>query len=531
MPRTLLIVSGMAALALVAAIPIALRHMRAEIGMTNRHGVRATLAAAAAMLMGGHAAAALAVPPTSFGVTLSPPSYYRETRMLANLASAANWGASDRHQIGADEVDKDGNVKKLLPGTTLTRLLTPPNLGARPQVRCTWKGKGEIKAAGRAAQNVQYGAGSLTFTMNADPAHGALAQLKLLSVDPSDPIRDIDCREAGLPADARFDPHYVASLRGFRVIRFMDWQGSNFNAPVTWATRHLPNGIDNMVADGVAIEDMVALARETGAEPWFNMPWNSDDDYYEHFARMVHDNLPADRTVYVELGNEVWNHAFKVAGQAQREGQAANLSSNPNEAGLRRYAQRLAHVMDIWKKVYADRPGRLVRVATCQNGAWCAKTVLSFQDTARHVDAMATAPYFGYRLNSMTFASPDELFAALDPEIERTLQDALAVKAVAAQFGKRYITYEAGQHLIFKDIGFEQRVERDPRMYDAYMKYMNFWRTRIGDLMMLYSSSGSISKYGGWGLIEYIGQPLSEAPKMRAVRDQMALIQGAKTAH
>ncbi|MBW8882622.1 MAG: hypothetical protein JF615_14730, partial [Asticcacaulis sp.] len=195
----MLIVLGVAALILLAALPIARRHMQAEAGMTNRHGVRATLATLGAMLVGGHSTAALSVPPTSIGVTLSPPSYYRGTRMLANLASGANWGASDRHQIGADEVDKDGNVKKLPPGTSLGRILTAPNLGAHPQVRCTWKGKGEVKIAGHAAQNVNYGTGSFTFTMNADPAHSQLARLNVLSSDPSDPIRDIDCREASLP--------------------------------------------------------------------------------------------------------------------------------------------------------------------------------------------------------------------------------------------------------------------------------------------------------------------------------------------
>jgi len=210
---------------------------------------------------------------------------------------------------------------------------------------------------------------------------------------------------------------------------------------------------------------------------------------------------------------------------------AASLSGDGNKAGLLRYAQRLAHVMDIWKKVYADRPGKLVRVATCQNGDWCAKTVLGYEDTARHVDAMATAPYFGARLNSQTFASPDDMFAVLDGEIDRTLGFAMQVKAVAAQYGKRYIAYEGGQHLIFKDLAFEQKIERDPRMYDAYKKYLDFWRAQIGDTIMLYNSSGSIGRYGAWGLVEYVGQPLSEAPKMRAVQDQIALTQNGKSAH
>jgi len=502
--------------------------------MTNRHGVHAALAAMAAMLTGANSAAALPIPPTTIGVSLSGPTYYSKARALANLAAGSNWFATDHHPLGPDEIDTEGNVKKLLPGIGLSRILTPPNLGVKnPTIRCTWKGKGILKPGGKRAQSVRYGDNGFTFALNNDatPEDAVVVSLNLTAIDASDPLRDIDCRETTMPASARIDPLYVASLRGFKIIRFMDWQNSNANAPVTWATRHLPTAIDTTSGDGVAIEDMIALTKETGADPWFNMPYNADDDYYERFARLVHDTLPPDRIIYVELGNEVWNHAFKVAGQAQREGVATALAADGNKAGLFRYAQRLAHVMDIWKKAYADRPGKLVRVATCQNSDWCAGTVLGFGDTARHVDAMATAPYFGARLNGTVFASADEMFAALDGEIDRTLGLAMQVKAVAAQYGKRYITYEGGQHLIFKDLAFEQQVERDPRMYDAYKKYLDFWRTHIGDVITLYCSSGGISRYGGWGLVEYPGQPLSEAPKMRAVQEAIAISQSGKTAH
>ena len=501
--------------------------------MTNRHGVRATLAAVGAMLVGTQAADAAAVPPTRIGVSLSAPAYYRKARSLANLAAASNWYASDHHKLGPDEVDKDGNVKRLLPGVTLSRVMTPPNFGTRSAtIRCVWKGKGDLKVGGR-IQNMRAASNGLTFLFqNGDPGGPKVqAQLKLSAIDPADPIRDIDCRETDLPATARFDPQYVESLRGFKVIRFMDWQQANLNAPVTWATRHLPNGIDNISGDGVAIEDMVALSKETGADPWFNVPWNADDDYYERFARLVHDTLPAERTVYVELSNEVWNHRFKASQQAMQEGTAEGLDPEPWKAGLLRYAQKLSHVMDIWAKVYADRPGKLVRIAACQNGKVCATMVLGYGDTARHVDALATAPYFGGRLNKTVYASPDELFAALGPEIDRTLDYAQQAKAIAAQYGKRYIAYEGGQHLTFKDLDFLQKVERDPRMYDAYKAYFEGWRTKVGDTLVLYGSSGEIGRFGAFGLIEYVGQPLADAPKMRAVRDEIARLGQRDSAH
>ncbi len=43
------------------------------------------------------------------------------------------------------------------------------------------------------------------------------------------------------------------------------------------------------------------------------------------------------------------------------------------------------------------------------------------------------------------------------------------------------------------------------------------WQRDIGDLMTLLSDVSPISKYGAWGLQEYVGQPLRDAPKAKAV--------------
>ena len=62
-------------------------------------------------------------------------------------------------------------------------------------------------------------------------------------------------------------------------------------------------------------------------------------------------------------------------------------------------------------------------------------------------------------------------------------------------------------------------------MYADYKRYLSIWRTRIGDTIMLYDSVQPVVRTGAWGLLEYLGQPLGEAPKMRATLDA---IQGAR---
>jgi hypothetical protein len=56
-------------------------------------------------------------------------------------------------------------------------------------------------------------------------------------------------------------------------------------------------------------------------------------------------------------------------------------------------------------------------------------------------------------------------------------------------------------------------------MYEAYKRYLSDWRSKIGDTLTLYAATGSISQYGSWGMREYPGQSLDQAPKWRAAQE------------
>ena len=92
---------------------------------------------------------------------------------------------------------------------------------------------------------------------------------------------------------------------------------------------------------------------------------------------------------------------------------------------------------------------------------------------------------------------------------------------VANKFGKRYIAYEAGQHVVKPDdLLLTTKIQRDPRMYDVYKRYIDDWRSRVGDTLTLFANVGGIGPFGAWGLSEHSGQPVSEAPKLRAVLEE-----------
>ncbi|MEE4453630.1 hypothetical protein [Novosphingobium resinovorum] len=463
------------------------------------------------------------VPETTVGINLFGPQTYNRQQVFANLIAQSEWfqsRGSGWTPMPADRLDAAGWVLRLDPGQTAPRPLVLPDAPFRPAfVRCTFLGSGEITAGG-VARVIGQGAHSIDLRLTPLGAEDEGAWIELVRTDPVDPVRAIDCRKAGTPAGVRFDPDFLRFAADFGVIRFMDWQRVNDNPRIAWNARARPQQASQVGAGGVSAEDMVDLANAVHADPWFVMPYHADEAYLRGFARLVHDRLDPDARVYVEFGNEIWNDGFAAARDARAEGLARGLGEgDPIRAGMERYAERMTAAMRVWTQVFADRPGALIRVCATQHAnPELARVVLGFRDSAEWVDALATAPYIWLDLAGYRSTDADRVFAALPGAVDRTLDMAAENRAIAIAHGKRYIAYEGGQHLVTPDIDLARAVQRDPRMARAYTRYLTGWRDRFGDTLTLYASTAPIAWYGSWGLREYAGQPLAEAPKYDALR-------------
>jgi hypothetical protein len=125
----------------------------------------------------------------------------------------------------------------------------------------------------------------------------------------------------------------------------------------------------------------------------------------------------------------------------------------------------------------------------------------------------------------------DRLLAECQKDIHERRVEIRQHREIAGRLGLQLLAYEGGQHLVA--IGQNRKnqqlmrlliqANRHPAMYDLYREYLSVWNAETqGGLMCLYYSCGEPAQSGSWGLSEYDGQPLSEAPKYRAVVEMLA---------
>ena len=521
-------VLGTMAALVVAQTPALRERVRMEVEAMAPSPVKRVAAAVLAWFaVSGTAVSAVPTgplpPPPPMRIGINPPAigYGGGSAVpFANLTMGSSWLDAHWAALAEQYEDKDGNILSLPAGGYAQRFVSIPEVGpAGIEVQCTWAGSGTLGVAGP-VQVLASGHGSLRFHAARHRGQPDAPYLILGSVDPSRPFRDLDCRDARLARSVRFRPEFLQTMRGYRVMRFMDWQNANANPAVTWAERHTPAG-NRTDRDGVSIEDMLALAREVGADPWFVMPWNADNNYLAHFARAVRDMLPPERHVYVEVGNEVWNDMFAVARQASFEGHSRGMGDG-QQGGARRYAQRTGEVMRVWEAAFAGRSG-LVRVLSSQNEQPnLAQVALSFGDVAQHVDALATAPYFGTTYPG-TGNTRESVLKRMEYGIPYSLGLAQQNRLIAASFGKRYIAYEAGEGLALPDQpSLREALQHDPAQYALVRRYLDAWQHDLGDTLCWLTSVAPAGAGGNWGLQAWEDETPAQAPKLRAVRDTMA---------
>ncbi len=319
------------------------------------------------------------------------------------------WGPDDFAARGL--LDEDGWLTavphEITHASTLILTDLPEEaVSANGRYRMTFKGQGTIRVGGR-AHNLKRDGDSIWFDFLAGPG---FVEISITRTDPDqkgDHIRDIQVvKEANIrlhEVGTIFNPLWVQRIEDQRLLRFMDWMSTNDSPASTWDQR--PKVSDfTYTRHGAPVEIMVALANQTGADPWFNMPHMATDDYMRRFAEYVRDNLDPALKAHIEFSNEVWNWQFSQAQWAEAEGKKR---WGQDSKWVEFYGLRAAQMAQIWDEAFADQAStRLVKVISTQTGwlgleeailgtpLWVAEDAANNRPSASYFDAYAITGYF-----------------------------------------------------------------------------------------------------------------------------------------
>jgi hypothetical protein len=359
------------------------------------------------------------------------------------------------------------------------------------------------------------------------------------------------------PKTSVWNPQFLADVKGFRTLRFMDWGATNVNMIESWSQRPLMSDRTWSSTKGVPVEAMLDLANTAAAEPWMNLPAHVNDDYIVQFARLAIQKLSPTLKINLEYANEPWNYAFPVAKWILAQAQASwpeEVAKGTNVYTLQNnwYARRLVQACGLVKSASVGASSRFRCVSNTQAAQpamteqvlACAIAAKSLgQACGKSIDVVSIAPYFGYYVGSATLRSTVATwFSAPDGGLDKLFQELtgrdaagksvtvplaatasqaptgaiaqatgwmIGTKAVAAKYGLPMWAYEGGQHLVppagDSDAALASLLiaaNRDPRMQGAYEQMIANWQTSGGQVFTYFNHAAVPSKSGSWGLKE-----------------------------
>jgi len=505
----------------------------------------------------------------------NPPSP-GEVTIGANLSSIVDWSTAysfvdafkssrpwtlKNSSGGTLNLDEHGWVKSLPAGAYAETILyivdaNAPYVYPGGQYVVLYEGEGTLSYTLDAVKNLSASTPGRD-VINITPQYGF--QIQITATNPNNYLRNIRV----IPSSAEttylaqpFNPDYLAKVDPFDALRFMDWMNTNNSTQMEWSNRPTLNTA-TWQGIGAPVEIMVQLANDTDSAPWFNMPHMATDEYVRNFAIYVRDHLDPDLKIYVEHSNEVWNPMFSQYYWALEQSNATWPDSTASDWDKVHdwHSFRTTQITTIWDQVFGANKERVIGVMGGMSAytgvinraleyAWT-DNPLSHEEYG--VDAIGIAPYFGYAIgssenqNTLTQWTKTQADGGLNKLFQEIFEggqlpntyaggaikesgDRMAEHSVIAQQeGLLLLASEGGQSLISSDTENAAVTElfikanRDPRMAEAYEKYLTTWQESGGSLLSHYGDIGVSSKYGSWGALEHVNQPGS--PKYDALVD------------
>jgi hypothetical protein len=471
------------------------------------------------------------------GVNLEGIADWMHSPMFVDaIKTSRPFGQPDQPWVDSGKMHVDANGWPLEDAGSVI-MSQVPNMGGDYHLSCI--GKAEVVPVASNAQvtNVHYDSQLNKTTADIIVAPSS-TQLMLSFTKTSGGVKDIRLIRPGYPADSKqlFTNEFIAAIKPFTVLRYMDYADTNGNPTVNWADRCEPTDAQYTLGKGGPWEDAIALANQTGKEMWVNIPEEASDDYIRQMAALFKKELLPGRIVYIENSNEVWNWSFQQATRNQQEAEkeAADPKStlrvdtgvqwdDPNNKwywGTKRVAERLVKISEIWQTVYGkaalNKTIRPVLASQIVNPfllklqvGYIAKVVGPPRD---YVYAVAGAPYFGLddAMVKNTNASVDDVLDNLSGAVDTNVNKVIPpVVAIAKQYGLNCFAYEGGPDVGQSTASLDAKIaaNRSPKMTDLLVTYLKGWYADGGSLFMYFDLSSAYGQWGCWGLMDDVSKP------------------------
>jgi hypothetical protein len=340
-----------------------------------------------------------------------------------------------------------------------------------------------------------------------------------------------------------FLPQFIALLKPFRALRFMDWELTNNSTIANWSS-HPTSTSFGQSAYGEPWEHIVELVNETGKDCWVTVPEHADDTYIHAMAQYLRAHLDFTRIdaarasqgftkpfeVIVEDSNETWNQGFTAyatlsaiakANATKYDGKYTGTfgpSWMTSNTALMQVAQvhgdRLANIGNIFKQDFTDHASVIKPVLSGwalgpgYSDASLMFIAAHYGDPKSYVSYVALAPYF-QTADDTTTGSLGALFPALDANITGMVPTFQDFAKLGTQYGIAIAGYEGGQSITGNtNLTVKHLAQFDTRMHDTYVQYLAQWKQVFGDsLFMHFSLAGTLGlpeniyQYGFWGSI------------------------------
>ncbi|MEA2711279.1 MAG: hypothetical protein QOF78_3880, partial [Phycisphaerales bacterium] len=372
-------------------------------------------------------------------------------------------------------------------------------------------------------------------------------------------LKDIKLLRPGYSSDEQiFTSEFLAVIKPFDALRFMDYLRTNNSQIVKWDERCKPGEPQYGSAKGAPYELAIELGNKMDKDIWLNVPALADDDFVRQLGALIREKLKPGRHAYVEYSNEVWNGQFKQFRQnedlAKAEVAAGETTLNDNGAdsnvhywGRKRIAKRSVEIRKLLGDDAGAGGGRIRVVLPSQIAYAPPGTMLKMQldyvakyhgPPSQFFFAIAGAPYFspGRDETDLTgktwYTQRGDL--TVDGICDRLLarthvggnENVKAFTALAKQHGLKHFAYEGGLDLQQYPNNVDVKIasQYDLRTGQAVEDYLDKFYASGGDAMFYFTLSSKYSKSGYWGLTEDVRDVLT--PKYLAATRVAAKLRG-----